>query len=192
MLQLSTHDDQPGQPGYVRHVAYLSFGCVLRRLYARYFPAYFSVSTLAEVAGKLDGNPRTNSNADEVRPRWRNLWRYSDYLGGPVAAGPPPRRTAQLPGLRHELSGGAPIGRDVDVQFVDPVFRRPAGDVIFPAPSRHSNYWYDPAFAATVAVLADTVVSDTSVADTSVADTSVADTSVADRSSPTDRSPRCP
>lgn len=89
-------------PKMIPSIAFMSFGCVLRRLYARYFPAYFSVTTI--------GYLRTILSAEGAdAPRWRNLWRYSDYLGGQVTAGPPPRRAVRRrsPTLRSRLR--API-----------------------------------------------------------------------------------
>ena len=44
--------------------------------------------------------------------RWRNAWRLSDYLGGPVNAAPP-----------GPSAGGPPIDRDdaLDQRFTDPL-----------------------------------------------------------------------
>ncbi|MEP7019002.1 MAG: hypothetical protein ABI808_00010 [Pseudonocardiales bacterium] len=113
-------------------VAYLSFGCVLRRLYARYFPAYFGVAQLA----KLSDDVLTVAGG---QPRWRNLWRYSDYLGGQVTAGPPPKFPTHSP---------------IEVESTDPEWHRPPGDTQWPRADMHSNYWRDPMFAAQVAILA--------------------------------------
>lgn len=55
----------------VNRLAFLSFGCVLHRLYATYFPAYFDAAH-ADLVNVLAGG------------RWTNLWRHSDYLGGTV------------------------------------------------------------------------------------------------------------
>ena len=123
-------------PKLIPSIAFLSFGCVLRRLYARYFPAYFSVTTI--------GYLRTVLTGSDGAPRWRNLWRYSDYLGGQVTAGPPPQPT-----------GDAPLAdASVEVACTDPRWARDPGDTRWPKADMHSNYWRDPIFAATAADLA--------------------------------------
>ena len=119
-------------------VAFLSFGCVLRRLYARYFPAYFSTAAIEEVQTLLTGSDR--------RVRWLNLWRHSDYLGGQVTAGPPPAITAG-----ESVQAPDP---DIEVECIDPMWDRPPGDTQYPAASRHSNYWRDHRFAVAVRRLA--------------------------------------
>jgi hypothetical protein len=117
------------------HLAYLSVGCVLRRLYARYFRVYFGPEVLDELAALLQAG-------DELR--WRNLWRHSDYLGGPVASGP-------------AGTGPAATGTIVaaDVELIDPDYPIPPGDTTYPRPNRHSNYWRDPAYGASVRQLAE-------------------------------------
>lgn len=51
-------------------VALLTYGSPLERLYGRWFPAYFGPTQLLSLHS-------------EVRC-WRNLWRYTDPIGGPV------------------------------------------------------------------------------------------------------------
>ncbi|MDT3398830.1 hypothetical protein RKE29_19625 [Streptomyces sp. B1866] len=105
-------------------VALLTYGSPLERMYGRWFPAYF-------------GPPSLSALHREVRC-WRNLWRYTDPIGGPVrlpdSAGP-------------EVDCGA---------LKDPVAygRTPANPL--PAPILgHSDYQADPAFAAERAALLD-------------------------------------
>ncbi len=56
-----------------RQIALLTYGSPLARLYGRWFPRYFGPGQLAGLHGELDC--------------WRNLWRGTDPIGGPV--GPP-------------------------------------------------------------------------------------------------------
>ena len=52
----------------------LTLAAPIRRLYGRVFPAYFAPDQLAKVRGYLTGG--------EAPPRWCNLVRRSDYIGG--------------------------------------------------------------------------------------------------------------
>jgi hypothetical protein len=74
-------------------VALLTYGSVLSRLYSRFFPRHFGVEELAKLAealtegtvagvGTVDagGNDRVGAE----RTRWGNLYRHSDFLGGPI------------------------------------------------------------------------------------------------------------
>ena len=143
LVQIAEIDDTPPAdeqatpiPAMLPSIAFMSFGCVLRRLYARYFPAYFSTSGIRHLKYVL--------TAPGARPRWRNLWRYTDYLGGQVTAGPPPMTPADK----------YPPDPLIEVPCTDPQWDRPPGDTQWPKPDRHSNYWRDPVFAATAGELA--------------------------------------
>jgi hypothetical protein len=68
-------------PQAASQVDLLTHGSPLRRLYARFFPAYLGADTLARVRDRLDG-------------RWRNLYRDTDPIGSwvlypPTVADPP-------------------------------------------------------------------------------------------------------
>jgi hypothetical protein len=91
-------------PGVASRVALLTHGSPLGRLYARYFPEYVSVGLLAGIG--------------EVLPAWVNLWRVTDFIGGPISS----------PGVE-----------DVEV-FDPPSSRAPAPGEPRPLPSRHSGY----------------------------------------------------
>ncbi|GAB7039357.1 MULTISPECIES: hypothetical protein [Catenuloplanes] len=110
-------------------VGLLTYGSPLHRLYGRFFPAYFSPAALDRTGSLLLGP------GGDHRPRaewpWRNLYRRSDPIGGAVL-GPDP---------------------DVDRALVDPAFTRVAGDTVDPVVRGHSNYWADPAFAASAALV---------------------------------------
>lgn len=116
-------------------VALLTFGTVLDRIYARAFPRYFSPEWFGHLRGEL-------TRADQP-VRWLNLWRQTDYLGGPV-----PAKWRGRP-----VSGSWPEDR----QLLDPGFGRPAGDLTYPEPGRHSGYWLDPEFQADVVRLVDRI-----------------------------------
>ena len=128
IAQLATYDEQVRQKepakALLPRLGFLSFGCVLRRLYGRYFPAYFGPAELNALHDRLGGGPL---------PRWRNLWRYTDYLGGQVTAGPPPR----VEGLPGEPPGWEWHRPD------PPRFKRASGDTCYSAPHRHSDFWAD-------------------------------------------------
>ena len=128
-----------GEP--LQHVSLLTFGCVLRRLYGRYFPAYFGAQTLLAVGRAVDA-------------RWWNLWRYTDYLGGPILAGPPP--TAQPPWDPAHTLPSSP-GPCVDLHLIDPAFDPPPGDPAIPAARRHSDFPAVPQFQIAVSRLAELI-----------------------------------
>lgn len=113
-------------------VALLTYGSVLARLYSRFFPYYFGPDQLAIVAQKLtDGSGST---------RWRNLYRNSDFLGGPID------RKKDDPCVLQKL----------DVQCEDPLFRSQPGDNIYPAAGRHSRFERDPSFQTQIRELVTT------------------------------------
>ncbi|SPF05551.1 hypothetical protein [Streptomyces sp. MA5143a] len=104
-------------PSVRSRVALLTYGSPLERLYGRWFPAHFGPASLASLHREVDC--------------WRNLYRLTDPIGGPV----------RLPGR---------CGPEVDAEpFKDPLaYGRTAGHPL-PAPILgHSDYQADPAFAA--------------------------------------------
>ncbi len=93
----------------------LTYGSPLRRLYGRWFPAYFGPVPLRALHRQVDC--------------WRNLWRATDPIGGPVIAGP---------------------SEDVDTgPLADPLAYGRSAHHPLPAPVLgHFDYQADPAFAA--------------------------------------------
>ena len=65
----------------IERVGLLTCGTVLDRLYARFFPRYFSVPAFERLNQRLRRRP---AGPPAGIPRWVNLWRHSDYLGGTV------------------------------------------------------------------------------------------------------------
>ncbi|MDR1999809.1 MAG: hypothetical protein LBQ06_07745 [Frankiaceae bacterium] len=125
-------------------VGLLTYGCVLRRLYGRFFPAYFGASELESLRLILDDTPPDDSPSGRSRAtRWRNLWRHTDTLGGAVFGGPPQPKDPPV------AYSPPPLFADdqVDCLFIDPQWDRPPGDTQWPAAHRHSDYWADPLFA---------------------------------------------
>jgi hypothetical protein len=114
-------------------VGFLSFGCVLRRLYARYFPAYFSENIVHSL--------RADVLTADGPVRWRNLWRYSDYVGGQVMCGPP-----------QDSVPADDFG--IDVRDTDPQWARNSGDTRWPVAHMHSDFWLSPKFQEQVDELA--------------------------------------
>ncbi|MGW5847544.1 hypothetical protein ACWFQ8_06175 [Streptomyces sp. NPDC055254] len=103
-------------PQYARgRVALLTYGSPLGRLYGRWFPAYFGPGPLAALHREVDC--------------WRNLWRATDPIGGPVLPGP-----------------GAGVDRG---PLVDPLSYGRTARHPLPAPILgHCDYQADPVFAA--------------------------------------------
>ncbi len=97
-------------------VALLTYGSPLERLYGRWFPAYFG-------PGPLLGLHRSVHC-------WRNLWRATDPIGGPVRIGADPD-----PGVdRGPLKDPLAYGRTTRLPLPEPILG-------------HSDYQADPAFA---------------------------------------------
>ncbi|MFE7134750.1 hypothetical protein ACFVIM_28205 [Streptomyces sp. NPDC057638] len=105
-------------PAYARQrVALLTHGSPLERLYGRWFPAYFGPAALAELRDQVD--------------RWRNLWRPTDPIGGPVRVAADGRGPAVD---RDPLKDPLVYGRSRRHPLPEPILG-------------HGDYAADPAFA---------------------------------------------
>ncbi|TQE32995.1 hypothetical protein Sipo8835_18970 [Streptomyces ipomoeae] len=103
-------------PSVRSRVALLTYGSPLERLYGRWFPAHFGPTALASLHREVDC--------------WRNLYRLTDPIGGPV----------HLPGDRGPKVDAAPLK--------DPLAYGRTAHHPLPAPILgHSEYQADPAFA---------------------------------------------
>ncbi|MDS1270244.1 hypothetical protein RIF23_08055 [Lipingzhangella sp. LS1_29] len=98
-------------------VALLTHGSPLYRLYARYFPSYFGPAALDDLATRIS--------------HWRNLWRATDAIGGPIHLS------------RETIPQCAPLP--------DPrALRRAPGEALPPPISGHAWYTRDAAYASTL------------------------------------------
>ncbi|GAA4930101.1 hypothetical protein ACFPM3_24340 [Streptomyces coeruleoprunus] len=112
-------------PGTRRRVALLTYGSPLERLYGRWFPAYFGPGPLTALHREVHA--------------WRNLYRRTDPIGGPV--GVPPEN--DRPEVDHKA-------------LLDPVVYGRTDDHPLPEPILgHSDYQADPVFARERAALLD-------------------------------------
>ncbi len=107
------------EPDTRRQVALLTYGSPLERLYGRWFPAYFGPRQLRDLHHEVDC--------------WRNLWRLTDPIGGPVRpAGGDPHKDA--PGVdRGPLLDPLEYGRTVEHPLPAPILG-------------HGEYQADPVF----------------------------------------------
>jgi hypothetical protein len=124
----------------------LTYGCPLRRLYSLFFPGYFGLDTLQYLGRQLGGRQLGGRQlvglgpAERARWAWRNLYRPSDYIGGPVFRA--------YPAVEFQIGDNPQDGdnSDIDRQLIDPVFMPLDGDLAWPATRGHSNYFADEAF----------------------------------------------
>jgi hypothetical protein len=125
-------------PEQQRRTALLTYGNPLVRLYSRYFPAYFGRPVVRWAGQALGGKPGRSDWP------WRNLYRASDPIGGPVFCSYPAGERL-YPGT-GSISPGAGDNHDVDRQFLDPRFSPAPGDTADPPVRGHSGYFDDPYF----------------------------------------------
>ncbi|CCH18991.1 hypothetical protein [Micromonospora lupini] len=118
-------------PAVLARVSLLTYGSPLGRTYARLYPAYLGPRTLGDLGERIGW-------------RWRNLWRDTDPIGGPVfpADAPPPRAD--------------PAAGEVDIRLRDPrsLTIDPA-DTVPPPIERHWPYHTQAAYQVAVSELAD-------------------------------------
>jgi hypothetical protein len=156
------------QPAARDRVALLTYGSVLSRLYSRFFPSYFGIEELAKLAESLTVHTpeavesQTGSRAvGAERTRWGNLYRYSDFIGGPIMLelqadakelSKQKRTEAHTDSnsasvhSRNPSSSIAPALNGIDALRPDPAFWAEPGDSIPPTADRHSRFDADPSF----------------------------------------------
>lgn len=103
------------------HVALLTYGAPVLRLYARFFPAYFGPTELTKTHAALAG--------------WRNLWRRTDPIGGPT----------RVPAVSQD--GEWPVDSDPPLSDPSTYGRGPAHTLPDPLLG-HGEYAADPRYAA--------------------------------------------
>jgi len=141
-----------------KRTAFLTYGSPLQRLYSRLFPAYFGPEVLSRIGQDLSGRTHPDQAAARGCWPWRNLYRASDPVGGPVFRGWLADEAIYEPGAIAAVAAGGPRGgdnNDVDRQLLDPLFNRPPGDFAAPPIRGHSNYFADPYFQACVKEVTD-------------------------------------
>ncbi|MEU9116863.1 hypothetical protein AB0D04_35215 [Streptomyces sp. NPDC048483] len=96
-------------------VALLTYGSPLERLYGRWFPAYFGPAVLTGLHREMDD--------------WRNLWRFTDPIGGPIRLTTDDGRNVDRGPLRDPLAFGRTLQNPLPAQILghgdyqaDPVF----------------------------------------------------------------------
>ncbi|MEH0841050.1 hypothetical protein V6U81_01475 [Micromonospora sp. CPCC 205711] len=120
-------------PSVLPRVALLTQGAPLHRIYARLYPAYLGPGTLCELGERIGW-------------RWRNLWRDTDPIGGPVL---------DEGGAGRPACGNPAAGR-VDVRLRDPSsLDIDPSDTVPPPVERHWPYHSQPAYQAAVRELTD-------------------------------------
>jgi hypothetical protein len=127
--------------------AFLTYGDPLRRLYARFFPAYFGLPQLERLGRLLalgdDAPPpqesRPSTGDERERWPWRNLQRRPDPIGGCVFV------------EAHLTTPNGALAGDVDIVLIDPSFLPGWGDRSWPPVRAHSDYYLDPLFGRALA-----------------------------------------
>ncbi|WP_242441121.1 hypothetical protein [Streptomyces sp. CB02923] len=105
-------------------VALLTYGSPLERLYGRWFPACFGPEALTGLHREMDD--------------WRNLWRLTDPIGGPVRLTCEDGPSIDLGPLRDPLAFGRTLQHPLPAQILG-----------------HGDYQSDPLFEETRAELID-------------------------------------
>lgn len=117
-------------PEALRRIRLLTFGCPLRRLYARNFPAYFGSQTLRAVHDRLPGG-------------WINLWAPTDPIGSWVLD------------KSNRTIVDAPATVDCRICDVTGLHPQPRGS--YPPICGHSGFWARDEFGDAAELLLDSL-----------------------------------
>jgi hypothetical protein len=142
LLRLQTIDAK-----LLQRIGFLTFGSQLQVMFSRAFPAYVNHDAISRLFEALGG-------------RWRNLYRDTDHLAGPVLSWAHDRGKGTAERIRGcgLLKSIRVDGREEhgpDWRLADPPI--PAGAdltraVLLPL-RKHSDYWLDPAWTVAVAAV---------------------------------------
>jgi len=127
-------------------VMLLTYGSPLRRLYAKFFPAYFNTTCRKRVGELLAATATAKFKTPPSRWPWINLYRPSDPIGSYVFSDKKPTDDHNAPVMHPTGNGSSAPAGAVDQYIADPAFGKPSGDPCYPLPLGHSDYWVDPAF----------------------------------------------
>ena len=116
-------------------VALLTFGCPLRRLYGRNFPAYF-------------GKPSLGRLAEKQKNQWLNLWAATDPIGSWVFGEGKPVRPTSLKPLKFTFDLDVIDHRLLDAYSVEPTDRGMEQPTC-----GHSGFWTRKEYEGAVAAL---------------------------------------
>ncbi|WP_410097918.1 hypothetical protein [Streptomyces sp. Isolate_219] len=104
-------------------VALMTYGSPLERLYGRWFPAFFGPPALTGLHREMDD--------------WRNLWRFTDPIGGPIRLTCEDGRRIDQGPLRDPLAFGRTLQNPLPAQILghgdyqaDPVFETVRAELI--------------------------------------------------------------
>ncbi|MDQ2755965.1 MAG: hypothetical protein M3Y71_05300 [Actinomycetota bacterium] len=154
LVQLEASHPADHSGNRVPELRLLTFGCVLRRLYGRYYPVYFGPRRMQALYEELapapapppgaaaTGVPQTTTQPAATTGAWLNLWRDTDYLGGLVSGGPPYLPHPPAPVTGQPASPASPPSWERHLR--DP-WRLPRveGFTTYPAPKAHTDFWND-------------------------------------------------
>ncbi|HSK61003.1 MAG TPA: hypothetical protein VK935_18330, partial [Actinomycetospora sp.] len=140
-----------------RQIGLLTFGSQIQVLFSRAFPAAVNLPAVEGLMRALGG-------------RWRNLYRETDPLAGPVLSW----RHRSSPGHVPGASGGGPTDPGAspfgpDWRLLDPPVPDPDLQVrpLLPL-RRHSDFWADPSWQRAVRVVTPGAATPTGTADGTV------------------------
>jgi len=135
LADLTASPRDPAAPAWaaLQRLSLLTMGSPLGRFYGRYFPAFCNDALCGIVERAL-------TRDDPPEARWRNAFRATDYIGGPIVT---PRKA--LPPDAVTAPSTSDPAAPIDVQLRDPYRRWYRRDQPVPEPQNHGGYFDDDA-----------------------------------------------